>query len=301
MSVRRQSILVSSVYRHSPEQSPNPMLAWKNHPCPHSALTRVREEILRRRCLRCRLQRAETYYSQAQPEGQLTKKRTTRKAKRGGHRSVSTWFQPESGIRWVLPRAQGPCGGMCEKYGIKDMLAVKSQRRVLMCLGRCSGFLGSSVINGTTAPAPQEYDVTPDVVDRTSTRQGVVAVITRDEHFLVIRRSEFVRAPHMLCFPGGGVESGEQETDAIKREMQEELHANVRPIQRIWESRSQSGVQLFWWVVELMDLSWVKANPEEVEMIYWLTSEQLVKRPNLLATNREFLKLVNEQQIRLPD
>jgi len=41
-----------------------------------------------------------------------------------------------------------------------------------------------------------------------SPRRGVVAVVMRGEQFLVIRRSQHVRAPGMYCFPGGTIEAG---------------------------------------------------------------------------------------------
>jgi len=50
----------------------------------------------------------------------------------------------------------------------------------------------------------------------------VVAVILRGERFLVICRSQQVRAPGMYCFPGGGIEPGETEEQALRRELLEE-------------------------------------------------------------------------------
>jgi 8-oxo-dGTP pyrophosphatase MutT (NUDIX family) len=49
-------------------------------------------------------------------------------------------------------------------------------------------------------------------------RRGVVAVVLRDERFLVIRRAAGVVAPGAFCFPGGGVEGDESETQALVRE-----------------------------------------------------------------------------------
>ncbi|MFN9913320.1 MAG: NUDIX hydrolase, partial [Pirellulaceae bacterium] len=59
-------------------------------------------------------------------------------------------------------------------------------------------------------------------------RHGVVAVIQEGRRYLVIRRSLKVRAPGLLCFPGGHIEPGENFEEAILREMMEELSLPVR-------------------------------------------------------------------------
>jgi hypothetical protein len=45
-------------------------------------------------------------------------------------------------------------------------------------------------------------------------RRGVIAVVTRGDRFLVIRRSATVAAPRKFCFPGGGIEGTESEPEA---------------------------------------------------------------------------------------
>jgi 8-oxo-dGTP pyrophosphatase MutT (NUDIX family) len=65
-------------------------------------------------------------------------------------------------------------------------------------------------------------------------RYGVVAVILRDERFLVIRRSQQVAAPGKYCFPGGGIESGETESVALERELLEELNVAIVPQHCLW-------------------------------------------------------------------
>ena len=75
-------------------------------------------------------------------------------------------------------------------------------------------------------------DESPAAVPAPIRKHGVVAVILRGERFLVIRRSQHVRAPGMHCFPGGGIEPGEAEPDAVRRELLEELGVACRPLRR---------------------------------------------------------------------
>jgi 8-oxo-dGTP pyrophosphatase MutT (NUDIX family) len=121
-------------------------------------------------------------------------------------------------------------------------------------------------------------------------KRGVVAVIVRGERFLVIRRSQHVRAPGMYCFPGGGIEPGETEQQALVRELAEELAVAARPIRRLTESVTPWRVHLAWWLAEIDAGSELVAQPNEVESFHWLTAAEIRKLPNLLASNVEFLE-----------
>jgi 8-oxo-dGTP pyrophosphatase MutT (NUDIX family) len=122
-----------------------------------------------------------------------------------------------------------------------------------------------------------------------SARQGVVAVILREGRFLVIRRSQHVRAPGMHCFPGGAIEAGESEPDALRRELHEELALAVAPLRRIWQSVTPWNVQLAWWLAEIEPTAAPRPNPQEVEAFHWLTATEIRALPQLLASNLEFL------------
>ena len=79
-------------------------------------------------------------------------------------------------------------------------------------------------------------------------RRGVVVVVLRDERFLVIRRSQHVRAPGTHCFPGGHIEPGESESDAARRELLEELAVETTPLRLLWRSITPWNVELAWWL-----------------------------------------------------
>lgn len=120
-------------------------------------------------------------------------------------------------------------------------------------------------------------------------RRGVVAVVLRDEQFLVIRRSQHVRAPGMHCFPGGTIEPGESEADAVRREMLEELSLSADPRRLLWRSVTAWGVELAWWLTEIDSAAVPVANPLEVESCHWLDAADIRGLAQLLTSNVEFL------------
>jgi 8-oxo-dGTP diphosphatase len=130
-------------------------------------------------------------------------------------------------------------------------------------------------------------------------RRGVVAVIVRDHRLLVIRRSRQVLAPGAYCFPGGGIENGESETEALVRELREELDAEVRPIRRLWECTTSWGVWLAWWLSDLASGRELTPDPAEVEAVAWYTPAQMAALPGLLASNGAFLAAVAAGQVSL--
>ncbi len=123
-----------------------------------------------------------------------------------------------------------------------------------------------------------------------SHRRGAVAIIVRDERLLVIRRSHLVVAPGAYCFPGGGIEGDESETEALVREIEEELGVPVVPRRRIWSSVTPWDVHLAWWRADLAPHCDPRPNPAEVESIHWHTPSEMAQLPELLESNRRFLE-----------
>ncbi len=130
-------------------------------------------------------------------------------------------------------------------------------------------------------------------------RRGAVAIVIRDGRMLVIRRSRKVVAPLMYCFPGGGIEVGESEQEAIIREFREEIGVAVRPLRRIWQCVTDWKVQLAWWLGELQPDAVPIPNPAEVESVHWVTPAEMLQLPDLLPSNREFLEAVGRGEIEL--
>ncbi len=61
----------------------------------------------------------------------------------------------------------------------------------------------------------------------------VCAIIERDDQFLIARRSSGRHLARKWEFPGGKVEAGESEVEALQRELQEELGVRVEIIERL--------------------------------------------------------------------
>ena len=130
-------------------------------------------------------------------------------------------------------------------------------------------------------------------------RRGVVAVIVRDGRLLVIRRSLTVLAPGMYCFPGGGIEAGESEAEALVRELHEELGCAVRPVRRLGEHVSSWRMHLTWWLAELDEAVEPVANLAEVESVHWLTLEEMETLPDQLESNLRFIEAVRGGEVEL--
>jgi 8-oxo-dGTP pyrophosphatase MutT (NUDIX family) len=130
-------------------------------------------------------------------------------------------------------------------------------------------------------------------------RRGVTAVIIEHGRMLAIRRSQLVTAPGAICFPGGGIEIDEAEIDALCRELQEELSASIRPIRRVWESVTPWSVHLAWWLAERIEPAALIPHLPEVAEYFWLTVDEMIKHPDLLASNRTFLNGVAAGEIDL--
>ena len=117
----------------------------------------------------------------------------------------------------------------------------------------------------------------------------LVGVIFREDRLLVIRRSLTVVAPGLLCLPGGGIEEGETESEALVREMQEELAIKVTPKRLCWRSTTSWNTKLAWWIAELDPTVTPVANPDEVAEVHWLRREEILEAEDMLPSLPKFL------------
>jgi 8-oxo-dGTP diphosphatase len=131
-------------------------------------------------------------------------------------------------------------------------------------------------------------------------QEGVVIVVLNAGRFLVIRRAPGTLAEGAWCFVGGGIEPGESQEAAAVREFLEEVGGAIRPIRRVWEYiRPDGGLRLHWWLSELESAP-LTANPAEVSEIRWCTREELMSLPDLLESNRAFMRAFERLDALLP-
>lgn len=134
-----------------------------------------------------------------------------------------------------------------------------------------------------------------------TTGHGVVAVIRRENRYLVIRRAEGIRAGGMWCFVGGAVEPGETQRQALVREVREEVGLEVRPLEKVWQCPSLNGEwTLHCWTVEQSDESMtrstlrdgddVRPDPREVAAFDWLTPQEILRLPNLIPSVADYFR-----------
>ena len=130
-------------------------------------------------------------------------------------------------------------------------------------------------------------------------KRGVVAIAQRRGLFLAIRRGRTVAAGGRVCFPGGHIEPGEAEHEAVVRECLEELAAPVQAGECVWRSVTSWGTALAWWTVSLAEEAVLVPHPVEVDEIFWLSADELLAEPTLLEGNREFLLAAREGRLQL--
>ena len=132
-------------------------------------------------------------------------------------------------------------------------------------------------------------------------RQAAIAVILSKGKLLVIERSQSVRAPGKYCFPGGEVEVGEHIAEAVVRELHEEMRLEIKPIRRLWTSTAPSGCVLHWIHSRITADSEPLPNPREVASWHWMTQQELAEHPDVLSSNREFLRACLQGRVLLPN
>jgi 8-oxo-dGTP diphosphatase len=137
----------------------------------------------------------------------------------------------------------------------------------------------------------------PNAQAKSNGRHGVVAVLVEEGRYLAIRRSQWVSAPRLICFPGGGIEEGEDYHTAIRREMMEELSLEVEVLAQVWKSRTYWGTDLEWMLVRREPQAVIQPDPREVEEVLWLTEHELLAHPNLLGSVPDFFQALRASEI----
>ncbi|MEM6778008.1 MAG: NUDIX domain-containing protein [Planctomycetota bacterium] len=130
-------------------------------------------------------------------------------------------------------------------------------------------------------------------------KRGVIGIMLRGDRLLIIRRSMTVNAPGKLCLPGGGIEDGETEPEALVREMREELNIDVEPVRLCWRSVTPWGTKLAWWLAEFPDSVHPTPNPDEVAEVHWMTDSEILQARDMLPSLPDFVHACRDGVIEL--
>ena len=134
-----------------------------------------------------------------------------------------------------------------------------------------------------------------------STKRGEPFDFSRVE-FLVVRRSATVAAPGALCFPGGGIEPGEEPRDAVVREFLEEVGLEVEVGRFLGEGQTPTGAPLFWFAADARSADpnvELTPQPEEVAAVEWRTLPSLLEDADFLANNCEIVQKIVDGSVLL--
>lgn len=130
-------------------------------------------------------------------------------------------------------------------------------------------------------------------------RVHAVAVACRrcDGRWLLIRRSRHVRAPLAVAFPGGALEAGESQADAVVREMREELGAEVEPRACFWSHEFEDRPLVLWGWHATLGAARLRPDPGEVEEVLWLTPAEATAHPDRTPQMESFFLALLAAQV----
>ncbi len=124
----------------------------------------------------------------------------------------------------------------------------------------------------------------------------VVACQREDGRWLMIRRSEHVPGPLRVCFPGGGIDEGENQETTLVREMQEELGAIVVPLQRVWHFHSPEQPLTLWGWHAALQSPILTPNPDEVHEVLWMHEAEALRHPDVLPNTDAFFAALRSRE-----
>lgn len=90
----------------------------------------------------------------------------------------------------------------------------------------------------------------------------VRAVIIKNDKVLAIKRDK--EGDHFWCFPGGGIEEGESEQEALERECLEEANINVKVGKKIYH-QDFKGDNINFYLCEILSGEVGKGNGPEYQ------------------------------------
>lgn len=125
-----------------------------------------------------------------------------------------------------------------------------------------------------------------------NTIRVVAAVIERDGGYLITQRRETAVLPLMWEFPGGRVEDGETDADALKREVKHRLGVEILPGQLI--SFVKHPYERYTVELHLYECTLIGGEPTElnVNAYRWVLSSEFDQYPFTPADERSMNELL---------
>jgi 8-oxo-dGTP diphosphatase len=127
-----------------------------------------------------------------------------------------------------------------------------------------------------------------------STEQVIVgAALVRDGRVLAGRRAAPAAAAGRWEFPGGKVDAGESERQALARELREELGIEVlaaRPFMRLTHAYAERDVELSLWIVERFT---GEPRSLDAQALKWVAPAGLAAE-DILEADRPFIEALRD-------
>jgi 8-oxo-dGTP diphosphatase len=118
-----------------------------------------------------------------------------------------------------------------------------------------------------------------DVVGKKTIRV-VAAVVEHEGHYLITQRRETAVLPNLWEFPGGKVEPGERDEDALKRELRERLDAEGRIGKKLGEKvHEYDGYRVALALYEAQLVTGKPLHAKRVKDFRWVGSADFDKYP----------------------
>ncbi|HZH83291.1 MAG TPA: (deoxy)nucleoside triphosphate pyrophosphohydrolase [Phototrophicaceae bacterium] len=126
----------------------------------------------------------------------------------------------------------------------------------------------------------------------------IAGLIFRNKRVLICQRSENTTSGLKWEFPGGKIENRESETDALRRELKEELAIEIRESEFFsgYTYSYEGGPTVF------LRFHWVKSfegEPQNIvfEQISWVEIDDLIKFDFLEGDRRLIMEIIERQDI----
>ena len=114
----------------------------------------------------------------------------------------------------------------------------------------------------------------------------IVGVVIRDHNILLIRRVK--NGDRYYCFPGGSIEDGENEREALGREIREETRLTFTNSVRLFEMQNEGRLEVYYLIttangsVQLGDPEKGRMDENNQYYLEWVETGKISHMENLL-------------------